>query len=248
MKRKRPSGESLKKPFKVPRKLSQPTVTFSRPVMGATRIPARLTSRGAEVKSLDLTVSTSIDTTGSVQGLNFIRAGSSFFNRIGRRVELKSLMVKLQINPIRTMGTNDYMRIVIVYDRQTNGAAPAVADIIQDTDQAGTNTTNIFTDINLNNRDRFQIFMDKRISLPSLTLTAGVITNIGLIDPVSPHFIFTKFIKLGGELTQYKADSAPAVIGDIATGGLFMLVLGNQAAGAEGYSVLGKTRLRFNDI
>jgi len=53
---------------------------------------------------------------------------------------------------------------------------------------------------------------------------------------------------LGGELTQYKADSAPAVIGDIATGGLFMLVLGNQAAGAEGYSVLGKTRLRFNDI
>lgn len=238
MKRKRKEPQqSSKRPFKLQKK----SLAFNRQ-------PAVLISRGFEVKSLDLTVSTTIDTTGSVQALNLIRSGASFFNRIGRRIEMKSLMVKLQISPLRTMGTNDYVRIVVVYDRQTNGAAPAVADIIQDTDQAGANSTNIFTDINLNNRDRFLIFMDKRISLPSLTLTAGVITNPGLIDPVSPTFIFTKYIKIKGEVAQYKADSAPAVVADISTGGLFMLVLGNQASGNEGYSLLGKTRLRFNDI
>jgi len=212
-------------------------------------VPANLRSFGTETKALDNPEAVvAINATGSVTTLNLIRAGNSFFNRIGRRIELKNLTLSLQILPKATSTTPEYARVIVVYDRQTNGAAPAVADILQTVDQAGANTTTSFSGINLNNRDRFRIFVDERIVLPTQSFAAGVITNPGFVDPVKTTFNIKRFVKLRGEVTQYKADSAPAVVGDIATGGLFLLLLSTAAAGAEGWQTLVETRIRYNDI
>ncbi len=217
-------------------------VAFSR-----SRIPAStLRTLSTEIKSLDIPrASYALNTTGSVTPLNLIRAGSSFFNRIGRRIELRSIHMKGTINQIRTTNSWDYVRVMIVYDRQTNGALPAIADILQSTDQAGTNTTTSFSDINLNNRDRFQVLRDLRICLPSFTLTAGQVTNPGFVDPVSQTFNIKEFKKIKSEITQYKTDSSPADISDIATGGLFLVTLGFQAAGSEGFDADLEFRLRY---
>lgn len=249
-KRKRVSPKSLKaskKPRVITTTKTQ-SLVLSRPLMGSTRVPADLTALRAEVKALDTVGGTfAINTTGTILPLNLIRAGASFFNRIGRRVELKSLMIKTNIVPLRTAAVQDYLRMAIIYDRQTNGANPTLQDIFQTTDQAGANTLSVFSDINLNNRDRFHIFFDKRIVLPSLNVAAGVITQLGPADPIQPWVNVFKFIKLKGEVTQFKADSAPAVVGDIATGGLFFVSYGSQAAAAEGWQGNVETRLRYND-
>jgi len=210
--------------------------------------PAYLRSFRGEIKALDVPVQGyNINTSGSITCMNLIRIGSTFVNRIGRRVEMKNLRLTGILTPLRTNASEDYMRIMIVYDRQPNGAFPALADIIQTTDQAAANTTGVFSNINLNNRDRFIFLRDKRIALPSLTVTAGVVTNPGFIDPITTLTNFDFFVKLKGLVAQYKADSAPAVIGDIATGALLLVIVGGTASGSEGYQCSLESRLRFND-
>lgn len=201
-----------------------------------------------ELKSLDVATQTiAISSTAVLGSLNLIQVGSTFCNRIGRKISMTSIQFTGQILPLRTSPNQDYCRIMIVYDRQVNGALPAIADILQDTDQTTTNSTTPFSGINLNNRDRFSIIRDYHIHLPSLTFTAGVITNIGFIDPVAPTFNLHCYHKLGGLATQYRADSNPAVIGDISTGAIYLVVFGDVPAGSNGYELQFETRLRYTD-
>lgn len=231
-------------------KARRPMIQLNRPVMGGNgRMPGVLRSNSGEVKALDVPFTTyTLNTAMQITALNLIRTGSTFCNRIGRRIEMKNLRISGMVIPLRTQAVHDYCRIIVVYDRQTNGALPAQADILQTTDQAAANTSGAFSGLNLNNRDRFVTLMDDRFQLPALTLTAGQVTTPGFQDQTKESFFVERFIKLKGLLTQYKADSSPAVIGDIATGGLYLCTIGlANAAGAEGYSVDIETRLRFRD-
>lgn len=211
----------------------------------------RSVGRKGEIKAVDTSngnanVNLQINTTGNVTAMNLVSAGSSFFNRIGRKIEMKS--VHFHGNLIFTANAptqEDYLRVIIVYDRQTNGAVPAVTDILQNTDQQGANTNNAYADVNLNNRERFMIIMDKRISAPAVT-AVGLLG--GIQDSAQPVYAnINHFKKLGGLLTHFKADSSPAVIGDVATGGLFLLTLGTVAAGSNGYSLNASWRVRYDD-
>lgn len=193
-----------------------------------------------EIKSLDLAANNyTLTNVPVVTPLNLIRAGSSYFNRIGRKINMKSIALKgfiLNINGIANDDI-DQIRVSIVYDRQTNGALPIYADIFQDTDQAGTNTTNVTSNINLNNRDRFVILRETRIHCPPtiVTVPATVSSKQEFSDERGMNAgIVNWYVKLNLE-TQYRADSAPAVIGDVATGGLFLVTTGFFAAGTASY-------------
>lgn len=214
-------------------------------------LPGALRSGRHELKSVDVPTGVVLcNTTAVITPLNLIRAGSSFNNRVGRKIEMISLRLVGQMVSVRTTVAQDYNRIMLVYDRQTNGALPAIADILQATDQAGTNTTDSFTGINLNNRDRFVILRDEHLCMPTQTQAAGtVITNPGgQIDPVSTTFKLDWYVKLKGLVAQFKADSAPAVIGDISTGGLYLVTFGDNVAGTEGWALETQTRLRYLDL
>lgn len=212
------------------------------------RLPGRLIAARGEVNAVDMPSQVApLNTTGGVFTLNNIRAGSTYVNRTGRRVEMKNVRVSGFINVVRTVAAPDYIRILVVYDRQTNGSLPLIADILATTDQAAANTTTSLSGANLNNRDRFVILMDYRAVLPSVTDTAGQLSNIGVVDQQQNQFYVERFIPLKGLLTQFKADSSPAVIGDIATGGLFLVTLGQNAAASEGWQFTFETRLRFTD-
>lgn len=245
MKRKQSTAQkSSKRPLK--KGFGRPTHPF---LLQRANIPASLASKSPELKALDVPAGTvSLNQTGSVTALNLIRVGSTFCNRIGRKIEMKSLRIVGAIAPIRTVAAQDYVRIMLVYDRQANGALPALADVIQTTDQATTNSTSSFSGINLNNRDRFVMLRDHHVTLPSATYTAGVITNPGFSDPVSRTFNIDDYIKLGSLVTQYKADSAPAVIGDIASGSILLVTVGAAVAGQEGFNFQLETRLRYRDV
>lgn len=274
---------SQKRPFLLPvqakvikRRFSGPPqsqramlVNVPRPVpmrarMSGARLPGVLRSRNSEVKALTVSEATAapggaalaLNATGSILAVNEIAVGSSFFNRIGRKVEMKNVRFTGIINPINATraAVTDYARIVLVYDRQANGALPSISDIFQDTEQNGTNTTNAGSGVNLNNRDRFAIIMDKRVQLPAATDTAGVMTNLwptsfGSATDGTPGYIIDEFRKLKGLTTQYKADSAPAVIGDISTGSLLLVTFANNAAGSDVWAMnLWNVRLRFHDM
>lgn len=230
----------------------RPTLTLARPVMGGSRLPANKYAKGAEIKAVDISINAGFTTAGSVIPLNLISAGSSFFQRIGRRIELKSLQTMLQLNPTPPQASDSYpsmtLRILIVYDSQTNGAIPTLADIIQSTNQVGTNFTSNLGLLNLNNRDRFTVIRDIKLVSPGYSTDANNdVSFTGTADQINWRTMIDEYsTKCKGCLTQYKADSSPAVIGDIATGGIFLVTLGFGAIST--WNLDGTVRLRFKDI
>lgn len=227
---------------------------------GLQSVTASMPASRTEVKSLDIPLSTTtLNATPSIIGLNFVRAGSSFYNRIGRKIELKNLQLECRLGLVDdVMGRNPplaYNRIMVVYDRQTNGAFPSIQDIIQDVDQAGTNSTDVMSDINLNNRERFTILRDWRFLTPDCSTQQVAAGNMQMANSTTfpdglseqSNGVWKFFIPLKGMTTQYKADSAPAVIGDISTGGLYLVTFGSLTAGDEAFELLYSTRLRYWD-
>nr|WAE43108.1 MAG: capsid protein [Cressdnaviricota sp.] len=216
---------------------------------------------GGEIKSVDIinpnpnaqsssSVATPatfpLNSTVSITLLNGITIGSSAWNRVGRKLSLKS--VHLVMNPIIVNASTavQYARIAIVYDKQTNGALPSYDDMFRDNINASTDcsTSSVvfsYAGINLNNRDRFEIIADKRFMFPSSD-TANFINTSQQLQ------CYEYFYKLGDRETHYKADSAPGVIGDVATGSLLLVTWGNVAAGSEAYGVQIHARIRYTDL
>lgn len=189
-----------------------------------------------------------LNSTPQFTAINLIRVGSGEFNRVGRRINMKYLYIQAVIKGLRTIAAEDECRIMVVYDRQANGSTPVIADIVRSVAQDGTTTSSTTLDhLNLDNTHRFLVLMDHRVKLPSISIAAGVETNIGIQDQ-GGFYTVKRFIKLRNLETQYKADSAPAVIGDIATGALWFITYANAAAAAEGYQLEGGIRLRYADV
>lgn len=196
-----------------------------------------------EVKSVDLPYAVyGMDATGSVTAINLIRTGSTFTNRIGRRIRMKSLYINGIMLPQAATVAPTYARFIIVYDKQANGTLPAFADVVTSHNQATTASVAAEENLNLNNRDRFKVIVDKRFFLPGST--AGV--SQGAPSPAMSEMKIQEYRRLKMLDTQYKADSSPAVIGDIATGSLLMLTYGTQTVGT-GYNLGVSLRLRFVD-
>lgn len=239
---------ALKSRARAPVRQNARALAMRRRDMPMYRQPTALYARSGEVNALDLPyASYGLSSTAVITCLNLIRVGSTYVNRTGRRVEMKSIRVRGNIDTLRTSIAEDMVRIMVVYDRQTNGAFPTIQDILASTDQAAANTTTSYSNANLNNRDRFQILRDWWTMLPPLTLTVGQVSTPGFTDPVRPTFVVDFYVKLKGLIAQFKADSSPAVIGDIATGGLFLVTYGNVVFNSEGYTSYLETRLRFTD-
>jgi len=211
-----------------------------RPGLSANRLP--------EVKAVDIPGGAGdlMSTTEIITVLNLVQVGSSFYNRVGRRIEMKSLTLRGVFTPLTQTGSG-FGRVLVIYDAQTNGAFPALADILQTTSQTGANTNSVFSGLNLNYRARFRILRDLYIALPAQTVAGGQITNPGYTDDTSDFPRLNMFIPLKGLETQYRADSNPAVIGDVATGGLFLVTFGNITAANSGWTLLWQARLRYND-
>lgn len=226
----------------------------------------RSTGRKGEVKALDFpegaaSVGTFVYnlTNANPIWLNPVAVGSSFFNRVGRKIEMKSLHIHGKILArtgaagnlnANASNTQEYVRFVVFYDRQTNGALPALTDVFQNTDNQGNNYNTVYSDINLNNRERFLILMDERRAMPAVS-PAGVITPTTDSNQCKEGlWQINRFIKLKGLLTHFKADSASPVIGDVSTGGLFYAVIGESTPGAPDvsqYVTYISARLRYDD-
>lgn len=181
--------------------------------------------------------------------------GAGFYNRIGRRIRMKSLQISGQI---AISGGNaaaiaaQFARVMVVYDRQPNGAFPSVSDVLQNYDQAGATSANqtAFQHLNMNNRDRFQVLRDRKLILPPLGINGVTAFSDQLVvDPNlgdNTTFLFKEFIKLNG--AEFHAKASTGLIGDIATGSIFLLVISSADANATaGWQVQLTSRLKFLD-
>jgi len=211
--------------------------------------PASMYAQGAEIKAIDIPSAgyafRNPATATGVALLNGVQAGAAFFNRVGSRIEMKSLHIRGNIVPAAT-GISTAGRLLIVYDRQPAGALPVVADVLQARDQAGAATTTNASEINLDNRDRFTIVRDLNVYFPAQTYTAGVLTNGPAFPGQDQELDVNIFIKLKGLSTHFKSSTAPTAIGDIATGALYVMFVSGGTDSSWNFN--GGFRLRYNDV
>lgn len=204
-----------------------------------------------ELKCIDATKFTAAFRTPaaatSIAGpINAIGNGPEIFQRVGRKVYMKSVQIKGFIANAAT-AIQDNGRLFLIYDSQSNGAFPSVGDVISDLNPAGVTTTGLSM-INLNNRQRFTILRDHHITFPAVTNAAGVLTNgPSFNDTTRYSYEINWFIKLKGLETIYNqlAPAGGPDITEIASGSLFLMFVSTQQDAV--YNFIGQTRLRFYD-
>lgn len=235
---------------KAPRNVRAPFQPFQQMNVPMYRQPRavklfRSTMGGTEIKAVDIPLTTTIvrlpATPPTSILLNGCLTGAGYFNRIGAKINMKSIRFRGSIELNSTVTKDDAtLRWILFYDKQTNKVVPTFADVIQSRDNAGAPTNTFLSDINMDYRDRFIILRDKMIDLPYNQWTANTINgNINVND----DFSIDEYVKLSGLPTLY--NQSTGLIGDVNSGGLFFLIFANGTDSAWKFE--WQTRLRFHD-
>lgn len=203
--------------------------------------------RGVETKAVDFAFGTTLTLTSTPQFtlLNGIQEGAGAFNRIGRRISLQQFQLQgfLQDAGVTTNGVQ-WGRIMLIYDRQPNATVPQFADLIQSETQTGALANSVVAGRNMDGLDRFVILWDDRFVMPQVTYTAGVLSNV-VPFPTMLEMRKMCSLPLKGLETTYKTNTNPSTVADIATGSLYLVTMGDDAA--PGWNLAVSMRTKFVD-
>lgn len=156
--------------------------------------------------------------------LNGLVPDATATGRIGRKITMKSLFLRMFSNFAATTTGFGYLRYLVVYDRQANAQAPAVTDILFSDD--------VLSQMNISNKDRFLILAS------------------GTFDPLSAQGNgISSEVEIFKQLdlpVQYNAGTA-GTIADIQTGSVYIMFAqtGGLATAAPQFSF--RSRIRYSD-
>lgn len=192
---------------------------------------------------------------GNCALLNTCGTGASFYHRIGRRINMKSVEIRWSFLPngsaMNLLGGSERHRIMLVYDKQPNPTTqlPEASSLLTNVDPAGTATTLAGGMFNMTNRDRFLLIRDYGIifnyfpggATPIATLQAASTNVFSIADRVPgwKHW----YIKLRGLESVYKADTGG--LSDIQSGALYLIHYVSSTTPM--FNLLASSRLRFYD-
>jgi len=188
------------------------------------------------MKFFDTTkTSTVVDATGTIlnSSLNLVPQGDTESERIGRKIVLKNINMRgqVRIDVADTEGTTiERVRLIVYLDKQCNGAAAGVTDILE--------TASINSFNNLSNKSRFRILADRTIDLVS---QAGAYNGSGAV-----------FGRDVATLNLYKKCHLPIEFDNSATTGAITTIR-SYNVGVLGVSTAGlvnieyTTRIRYTD-
>jgi len=196
----------------------------------------RMEKKVIDINALSLLIE---NATGQPALLNGCIAGSQNFQRIGRKINLRSLQIRGVLYPADLTTNAQLTRMIVVYDKQANGAAPTYANVIQSQNIAGTTSSTATDMVNLDNRDRFEIIRDKTFSFSFTDAASGFSSSPG-------NYEINEFIRLQDRPTIFNAGTA-GTVGDIQSGSLYIFWISTQA-NATGSTFQGSYRTRFLDV
>lgn len=172
--------------------------------------------------------------------------GSMATQRIGRRCVVRKLLLR---GYFHITGTNSLenirfvppqmFRMLIFWDFQPNGTAPTILDVLA--------RNSPYSPLNLSYRDRFRVVKDKTFVLDPLVLANG-----GLSLQYNTTVKQFKIFKAMAQTVSFNEGNAenPGTFADIATGALWMYLIGSAPPGQDGnwgISFNYESRVRFED-
>lgn len=199
---------------------------------------------GSEIKFLDTAMSqagfasdTDLAIPGTGGQICLIPQGVTQSTRVGRCASVKSIQFRGVIALESTNGgsislkTDDVFYMILVLDKQANGAAAAATDVF-------TTATAKQRMINLANSSRFQV-------LKTITkrLTAGNETDVGVTSQPADAQVPVEFYHRCNIPLEFS--STTGAITEIKSNNLFWFIAG--ATSGTWQQLLGTTRIRFSD-
>lgn len=229
-----------------PRRQSfKPSMSRSTGNYGATRDKSM-----TEIKGVDNNIDLDLAVPAPITYLTDLGTGPGAYQRIGRKINLKSVQVRgvfdLQTNAA-ALGPV-YYRMLIVYDKQANGSAFLPTDFFGSQDKLGTvvNSTDLqfILPMNLDNRDRYEIIMDKLGTVSVTVNTNGISTANTVIPSQDSDLIVEEFRKLKRRDVAFKTDSVGPAGSSIQSGSLVFFIV---PSATNSLSFRGSIRLRYYD-
>lgn len=206
--------------------------------------------------------------------LNTIQEGVGPQDRLSRRLWMKSLKIDIDIganSAVTNIGggatpaagqlsADTELRMLLVYDRQTNGVAPQPADILRMVSPGGSPIDATWAYQNQNTMNRFTILRDKFMKLPAYTVIGAAPNNQVKLDPGNSMFTAQrsqvhKYVKLGSLCTDWT--DVVKDLSAVESGALYFIAFTDtgNVSGAAGTPVLTDApfliyfnyRMRFAD-
>ena len=181
-----------------------------------------------ELKYLDINMTayncTNVDAAG-VTLINGVAAGSTAITREGRQCFWKSVSITGKIAPVDATIIRQRCDVYVIWDWQPGTAVPDKTAIFVEAISG--------SPLNLNNRERFLVVAHETYVIGGLFAAGEALT------PTIQAVTIQKKINLR---TTFKGDNN--AIGDIATGAMYLVCVGDQAA-AECATLTASVRLRF---
>lgn len=162
-------------------------------------------------------------TTANANVINVIDNGTAFNQHVGREILMKSLYVRWNMQMAATSTNSSSLRLLVVYDRQTNTALPATTQIVQ--------TDEIVGMMNLNNNKRFSVLLDE------------VIPCLGTGGPQAAYV--SRYVKLN-HLVEFNQTNG-GTVADIQTGSVIALFWQEGNLGVASPVGSAYFRIRFLD-
>lgn len=167
-----------------------------------------------------------VSNTGTFKDMPAMTRGTAVSERMGDQIKMTSMYYKYNVS-LGTAATINILRLMVIIDKQPNGARPLPGDILQNT---GTNLICI-SPYNLANNKRFIILHDEQMSLVA-SATSQSITG--------------SFYKELDYHTRYNTGNTGNVA-DIETNNLLVYIVSNQTSVSSQPTINIYSRLRFVD-
>lgn len=170
--------------------------------------------------------------------------GSEFFNRIGRRIQVRMIQVSGYWRPrVDTFVGTGKMRLVCVVDMQHNGTTnPAITDILS---FSGTTYCSEF--MNLDNRSRFKVIFDRRYVIYNNNIWNSTTAPDTASAASTTDSIMIDVVKKVNFPVTFGASSTTPKTSDIQTGAILLFAYSDDGGSGGGYRFRGTTRVRYTD-
>jgi len=190
-------------------------------------------SAGGELKFVDVNtgqgVTFSVATFGAAVLLNGIAQGTTASTRVGRKVTIKSLFIRMAWNRGALSTGGAPLRVLVVYDRQTNASAPNITDILVTDDFLSPN--------NLSNRDRF------------ITIFDCIMKDVGGGDATGGYrYMANDVLYKSLNLEQMFNTGNAGNIGDISSGSIYLFVAQAGTLATANGNFEFYSRMRYTDV
>lgn len=187
--------------------------------------------------------------TPTISLINGVAQGTGVSERVGRRICIKSVQIRGMLRTAyqsanvtsAVINISDAWRIMLIWDTQVNGVAPGITDILN-----GITSGTYFEALtNLNNRERFNILMDKT---GNYSYTGGVPDDVTSQESTtSATHAFKKYKKLN-HIVTFNSGTTDQV-GSITTGALWLVCISTSFGLTSGVTTVWNvdTRIRYTD-